>query len=334
VRPDLLLDARSDLFRRLGGEQFQEYLHTSVNWGGPDAADWRTSQWEMALGTLRRGLPYAEVFRVTEPMSHIVEALATGMSGIEHVPRRDEIYSYQGLIFFERPLPVYDVRGNRMLVHWLTWAPVNVGSRPQTPGDEEPGEPGFLISMWNDIQVEPDEVMLKQAPTDLAFHLRLLGRWAPMGLDVTTVDARVGPQWVTPDEATVARLIGDGVPPEIAQRGSTNSLRYVVALWTLMNQTLTDLREERPRKRKRFGPQRMPQQESITVITLRRRASDPDHEPSSVEWQHRWLVRGHPRQQRYGPNNAWVRTIWIAPHVKGPEDKPLVITRKVYDLRR
>jgi hypothetical protein len=29
-----------------------------------------------------------------------------------------------------------------------------------------------------------------------------------------------------------------------------------------------------------------------------------------------------------------VKTIWIAPHIKGPQDKPLVITRKVYDLRR
>jgi hypothetical protein len=45
-------------------------------------------------------------------------------------------------------------------------------------------------------------------------------------------------------------------------------------------------------------------------------------------------VRGHPRQQRYGPHNSWVKTIWIAPHIKGPQDKPLVITRKVYDLRR
>lgn len=334
MRPDLLLDARADLVRRLGGEQFQDYLRTAVNWGGNDAAQWRSSQWDMALETVRTSAAYAEVFRVTEPMSHIVEALADGMSGIEHVPRRDEIYSYNGLVFFERPLPVTDVRGNRMLVHWLTWSPVNVGSRPDVSREEEPGEPGFLISLWNDLQIEPDEVMREQPAESIAYHLRVLGRWAPMGLDVTTVDARVGPAWTSPDEATVERLVADGVPPEVAQRGSTNTLRYVVALWTLMNQTLTDLREERPRKRKRFGPQRMPQRESITVITLRRRASDPDHDPSSVEWQHRWLVRGHPRQQRYGPHNAWVKSIWIAPHIKGPEGRPLVVTRKIYDVRR
>ena len=343
MRPDLLLDARNDLNRRLHDDVFINQVRISTMWGSENetfgvaqATDWRQQQWPQALETLQRSVPMAEVYRVTEPVTHIVEALANGMSGIEHVPRRDEVNSYHGIVYFERPLPVYDVRGNRMLVHWITWSPVNVGdeNNPAHNRDEEMGDAGFLITHWNDVQVEPDEVMQSMGPSGLAEHMRYMGRWAPMGLDVTVVDARVGPPYVEPTDEQIAKLIADGVPRDVAENGSTNTLRIVVALWTLLGQTLTELREERPRKRKRFGPQRMPTPESVTVVTLRRRASDPDHDPTNVEWQHRWLVRGHPRQQRYGPNNQWVKTIWIAPHIKGPDDKPLVITRKVYDLRR
>ena len=46
-------------------------------------------------------------------------------------------------------------------------------------------------------------------------------------------------------------------------------------------------------------------------------------EPGTVDWTHRWLVRGHWRQQPHGFNRQLRRLKWIDPYVKGPEDKPL-----------
>ena len=70
----------------------------------------------------------------------------------------------------------------------------------------------------------------------------------------------------------------------------------------------------------------------ISVIMLRRR-SGQGHRDTEVEWSHRWLVRGHWRNQWYSSEQTH-RLIYINPHIKGPEDKPLVIHDKVNILGR
>lgn len=72
----------------------------------------------------------------------------------------------------------------------------------------------------------------------------------------------------------------------------------------------------------------------LKVVTLRR-----PMEPSAtkgandVEWSRRWIVDGHWRNH-YFPSSGEHRPMWIAPHVKGPEDKPLVIQKRAYRLAR
>ena len=61
---------------------------------------------------------------------------------------------------------------------------------------------------------------------------------------------------------------------------------------------------------------------NITVITLRRPKGTPSGEHRHVDWQQRWIVSAHWHTYHYadGP-----RQLWIAPFVKGPDDKPLVV---------
>lgn len=60
--------------------------------------------------------------------------------------------------------------------------------------------------------------------------------------------------------------------------------------------------------------------------------------PSSIDWQHRWTVRGHwkhftkgpifnsnPRRHTYDPEGNPCVKVWCPPFVKGPEGKPLVL---------
>jgi hypothetical protein len=71
----------------------------------------------------------------------------------------------------------------------------------------------------------------------------------------------------------------------------------------------------------------------ITVITLRRPKQHPGDEHHPVEWTHRWITSGHWRWQPYG--DGTVRQIWIAPYVKGPADKPLLVRgARVFTLAR
>lgn len=78
------------------------------------------------------------------------------------------------------------------------------------------------------------------------------------------------------------------------------------------------------------GPERR-----ITLITLRRKSvKKDDEEPKKVEWSRRWPVRGHWRRQWYPKlkRHDWV---YIYEYIKGPEDKPLVITeRRIFNFRR
>lgn len=74
----------------------------------------------------------------------------------------------------------------------------------------------------------------------------------------------------------------------------------------------------------------------ITLITLRRKTvkKDDDEEPARIEWQSRWVVRGHWRKQWY-PSLQRHDWKYIHEYVKGPEDKPLRLTeRRVFDFRR
>ena len=52
-----------------------------------------------------------------------------------------------------------------------------------------------------------------------------------------------------------------------------------------------------------------------------------------TDWTHRWIVEGHWRQQAHGPDRSLRRPTWIAPHIKGPDDKPLVVKDRVGIVR-
>lgn len=50
--------------------------------------------------------------------------------------------------------------------------------------------------------------------------------------------------------------------------------------------------------------------------------------------KNRHAVRGHMRNQPYGPGRSRRRQIWIAPYVKGPQEAPLVKVQKLWNLDR
>lgn len=73
--------------------------------------------------------------------------------------------------------------------------------------------------------------------------------------------------------------------------------------------------------------------EEITVIQLRRTREDDASEHHDANYSHRFIVRGHWRNQWYASLDEH-RQIWIAPFVKGPDDKPLVTKKRVFEFVR
>lgn len=75
----------------------------------------------------------------------------------------------------------------------------------------------------------------------------------------------------------------------------------------------------------------------VTLIDLRpMRNVDADREPgeSGRVYRHRWVVRGHWREQPHGPGRELRRTTWIPTYTKGPAGAPLLATEKVLVWRR
>lgn len=117
-------------------------------------------------------------------------------------------------------------------------------------------------------------------------------------------------------------------------------LYLLVATWVLMQtptmahaRTVTPSRDPGARAGRR---DRRPR--SVKIIELRRLAHQPTAPGETDEkgrvYRHRWVVRGHWRQQPFGPKRSQRRTQWIPPYIKGPEDAPLLPTEHVNVWRR
>lgn len=73
----------------------------------------------------------------------------------------------------------------------------------------------------------------------------------------------------------------------------------------------------------------------VKVVTLRSPAVVKEELEGNREvtraWLHRWWVRGHIRAQWY-PGRKDHQLLWIAPHLKGPDGKPVLV--KTYSVAR
>ena len=109
------------------------------------------------------------------------------------------------------------------------------------------------------------------------------------------------------------------------------------ATWLLMSQpTVSDLRRERVgRGALRDPPDRA--SADVSIVDLRRLAVDRTGE-TAVDgeriYRHRWLVRGHWRQQAHGPGRSQRKPVWIESHIKGPAGAPLLASERVMVWRR
>jgi hypothetical protein len=106
------------------------------------------------------------------------------------------------------------------------------------------------------------------------------------------------------------------------------------AVWLLMSQTLAEVERVKvgPPVQRRGG--KTTARQEVRVIKLRRPSESSANGSADRDWHHRWMVRGHWRMQPWGPKRERVRPVWIAPHIKGPEGKPLLGGEKVYHLAR
>lgn len=335
MRPDEILDGQVNLMDRLDDTRFERYLNTvySMDETGhittDDDLEVRRRAREAnksVAGTLQRHIKASYAYRVTADMCALIQH---GAALLDEADLLDTTLAptQAGFVGFDKPLPVRDVRGQIMLIHWMSWGPAVTSE----------GGSGMVVWMFNDIYREPDEVTLSleaDDPDSAAAMRTVSGRWAPVATTPIINARSVGPPEVAADPEKYPDLIP-----------SSNPARYVHALWLLLNQSVTLTHEEDIERSSRRRAERRQLHPGVTVIALRREYSPNAGTDTTqhVERDFKWLVRGHWRWQACGQgypgavqrnDGGWRSRIWINGYVKGDPEAPLRVTDKVYDLRR
>jgi hypothetical protein len=292
-------------------------------------------------------LATAYTYRVTHDMCEVLIAAANGLDDSDmFMPQLAPTGA--GFVRLDKALPVTDIRGKEMLVHFLVWGPAVT----------EDGVTGTCMWMFNDPWTEPDYAHLefrerardeaanpKEAKEAVEQYDRIVGQFSAVGLNLGFPGDVVGPQMTSVDAEMLVqyKLIAQDDRLDETHSSSTNTLRYLHALWLLLNQTIAvqeDEHVERPALKRAKRRNLIPK---VTVIKMRRSEHPPHIKGDSlIDWQYRWIVRSHwawricgadhPGAQPY--KGGWAVRKWIHFYEKGPEDKPLVVTDKVISLER
>lgn len=328
MRAEQIIDMQADLLSRFKNKDFADVSESILS-----GLNEHRERGEYLTSILPHQIEAAYAYHVTEDMTDLVRHAAMVLDD-EDIFDSSIAPTGAGIVRFDKPLLVKDPRGMTMKVHWLTWGPGRVDR--QTVFGQSVEESVTIISEWNDT-ADPDDVAKKIAED---FRLQnkgfarleaILGRWGLIGCTIAR-RASVGPSEIEVPEDYRQRIIDDGDEPT---GNFTNVERYLYALWLLLDQTVAQTSQPAIRsttaKRARIAgiPGR------VTVIDLRRiEGASRSEGESSVEWRHRWVVRGHWRWVACGAGRTLRRRVWVAPHVKGPEGKPIMVSDKVYSLRR
>lgn len=208
-------------------------------------------------------------------------------------------------------------------LHGFTWAINYVGDNP-------PGRPGKAWVTYN-----PELIPSKATQFSARVHINcLLAIYGP----AFSYRQALPMQHYAIDVGATLRGYQETVNAGANEVAAWNAfdemfMRVVGSFLLFINQELFALHNESsPRATRRRAaavsiklPDAPAIETNVHVVMLRRRAhethaANEHNEP--VEWSCQWIVRGHWRQQYY-PTLAQHRPKWIAPYIKGPEDRPL-----------
>lgn len=254
-----------------------------------------------------------------------------------------------GFMSFEEPYRFRDVAGRDQAVSHVSWGGArfnlaNMSGLPRTgnPLFRQEAEinlssihevGGYVITLWNDHRLAPDDFSRKilDSPEVGTTARRDLGLVLPLEILPVMNNYRAGPDVVWPTDEDYRRLRERG---ETAQP-HVNVLRRLLAVWSLMDESIADHREDTGfRRSARRRADRLQAPSRVTVVSLRRYSGDT-RTGTGTPLDHRIWVRPHKRTYWVGsgPDRKKIERN-IDGHFRGPDGTPLVVTDKVYRLHR
>lgn len=259
-------------------------------------------------------LTHAQLYAVTAEMTKL--AVVAGESLPDFHLEPEDVPAPAGFMVFAEPIGSYinndGPAPERFPIVAVSWGQY---SRPGFPRG------GLWITFYTPVDLaalERQAAELAGRPLRDRERARIRSLSGPLNWDNEAVIAYGGDQKASYKPGASH----DAKPDEFAPW--SQALR---AAWLLMSQPqIADVEELEPSRATRRRAQKSGLDlHAVRVLHLRRLERDqgaPPDEPGSRDYTCRWMVRGHWRQQWY-PSRGVHRPIWINPHVKGPDDKPL-----------
>lgn len=190
----------------------------------------------------------------------------------------------------------------------------------------------FVAFWWATDRSFVEETMTTQNTLFLAAVAESRDMW------VTTWAIRPGRTFVnlraevaaTPSPPQIHPDFGEVTNPPLNE--TLFDLKTVVAFNLLLAQQVVETEEAQPsRQMRRQAARHHTPLDPVVIVQLpvRHHSHANGGGVAQVDWSHRWIVSGHWRKQWYSTDKIH-RPKWIAPHIKGPDDKPLVVKEKLY----
>jgi hypothetical protein len=254
-------------------------------------------------------LPHCPTYFVTADM--VAVAKAAGQTLPLASLGRTVLPSDNGFMIFDAPITTADFDDGAQRVVGITWE-----HEPASLGHQMPEDYPASIRCTC-----PEEDMAEDCP-----YVGVFGE----GVNVYPLMLHEGQllslgqhhwEFGDDDRDELIVTVNDAVP--------LGSDKPILATWVLMQQSIVQSEQTRPDRHQRRMCARASIPAELVIVRLRRvDQPERDTDGEAVPWSHRWLVNGHWRRQFY-PSDRSNRPLWISPHVKGPQDKPLVVKEKV-----
>ncbi len=262
----------------------------------------------------RHRLAHASLYWVSPEMTRVAKAASTTLPEDLRVDQTHQPAEHGFLIFGE---PIGTYLGDQFHTRRIPITATSWGPAPYLGVDGKP-------STWVTFYSHRDEDYLR--------HILPLVLHKPRSNDLAAA-VRATPEWMWDNEIALShdRTIGhlNRAHDRTTDQSVIPWLKVLYSAWLLMTQPgITEVTAHTPTRQQRRQDRRHGMRSSdVQLVDVHTHHHAPtgatDTDTGDREYTCRWLVRGHWRNQPCGPNRTQRRPVWINPHVKGPDNKPM-----------
>jgi len=328
-------DAQMGLWRWYRTEQGKDWLRFSCRENSVDLdASTREMNWHLYEAEGTRLFDCDPIF-VSGEMCQVIE-FASASFAPEPLLESDLI-TPRGFLLYEKPFHIPDRFDRPITIAAVSWTRLFA-----IPSEDDPEKNSVLMLG----PMGPDSPGAWTAERILQEHHNAV----PHGVAITLyadsehegVHATDGAPPVIPFHLTPwwfgMTFDGNEVDQNDVPTGAAWWWRIVQVTLRLMQQQMVVKHRYRPDRnaRREAAKLQMPDETTVVVVRLRREKTKPheDHEPEPANYSHRFIRRGHWRNQPY-PSEGIVRQIWINPTIVGDEQLPLILKpRRAFEWDR